>query len=117
MIEPSGITFSVSFTGTPSASDIRTGKWIVARENERRAAMTPPQSALPTSTSAELKASIQTAMAAKITLLMIDHAVLADKDAVDKLDGDVVRDFTRAITDKLNAGKTAAQIVSGINAI
>lgn len=57
------LTFTVDWTGTPDAKDILAASLIVAAENQRRAALTPPLSPLPFGTNQEKSASYKTALA------------------------------------------------------
>lgn len=111
-LEPSTITLSVNFTGSPSASDVRTSKWIIAQENNRLAALTPPGVPLPSGTAAEIKSSVLICLKGIVVNYMIDSAARADEDAAVKLSQDELRDIHRAISDRLNSGSTAAQILT-----
>ncbi len=53
----SAITFSVDFSGTPDEFDRAAAQFVIDAENARRAAADPPETPLPDSTAAEVKAS------------------------------------------------------------
>lgn len=113
-VEPSTISFLVNFTGVTSPSDVRTAKWVVAKENVRRAALDPVEAPLSMATPADLKASVLTCLNRIVTNYWIESAAAADADAVARISAESLRDIQRAITDQLNAGLTVDQIITRI---
>lgn len=60
------LAIAVTVSGTADESDLRAARFMVAQENARRAALTPPGTPLPTSTGAELRTSYQTVLSAVV---------------------------------------------------
>ena len=108
----SAITFtSLTFTGTPDASDTLAAQFMVRLENARRALLDPPGTPLPSATGAQLKTSYLTVLLQIVTLAHESYIAQATVDSAR---------FTQAQTDqikfnlnaRLDAGETAANIVT-----
>lgn len=106
------IIFSINYTGTPDAEDARAARYAIRVENQRRALLNPPLAALPSSTGAEIKSSYLT--------LLLDEVNAAHAQWTARSVQNVQQDFTKSqfdqilanLRDRLNAGETAAQIVT-----
>lgn len=68
------ISFTIDYTGTPDEDDILGAKLIVNQENARRAQQEPPETPLPDSTNAELKASYLEVLTNIVVNAHIDYA-------------------------------------------
>lgn len=110
-IAPSAITFTVGYSGSPSASDIRTAKWAIAQENARRKAADPNAVMLTNAPAAALKASYLVVLSNVISNFHIEASVKAADSANSAMTEEQLRDINAAITDKLQSGMTPAQIL------
>ena len=85
--------------------DLRAAQHIVGLENERRAALDPPEAALPDSTNAELKASYESML---LSIIADAHASYK-KQAADKAASDQsLKDLWKAATDAERAAAITA---------
>jgi hypothetical protein len=98
----SAITFSIDFTGTPDSTDVEAAKLIIQKENDRRAALDPPEAALPDGTGAELKTSYLSLLA---DIVANAHGSYANQAAAEKLKTQSVESLWASATD---AQRTAA---------
>jgi len=73
------LVFSVSFTGTPSGTDVRAARLIVDAENVRLAALDPPGTPLATTPASALKASYLGLLADIITNTHLSYIKQAGK--------------------------------------
>lgn len=87
-------------TDTPTQEDKRAAEFIVIQENERRAALDPPEAALPMSTNVELKNSYEIVLA---VLLNQAHASYIEQSNVASL-----RDIRDAWDNATDAQRNAA---------
>ena len=101
------ITFtSLDFTGTPDDSDIQAAKMIINQENVRRAALETPETPLPMSTGAELKASYLELVLDKVTRIHASYA----KQAAER---SLTADAKQLWSDATQAQRDAAVVALG----
>lgn len=98
------LSITVSVSGTATQDDARAARYMVARENERRAALDPPGTPLATSTAAELRASYQTVLGAVVTA---SHASYVQQSTEHALRNEFRQAF-EAATDQQRAAALAA---------
>jgi len=108
------ITFTIDFTGTVTADDQLAARHIIFLENQRRAALTPPGTPLPTATALNVRDSYLEVLTATLTSAHVSYIAQAKSAS-----GADVR-FTAAgleairanLTARLNAGQTEASIIA-----
>jgi len=74
------ILLTVTYTGTPDADDVLAARQVVFTENKDRAGLNPPGSPLPSSTTAELKASYLSLLQAQVTQRHANNILQAKSD-------------------------------------
>lgn len=123
----SAITFTIGFTGSPDASDILGARRIVrirndeiTAENARRAAQTPPLSALPLlpfATGAELKASYLGILLETVTSAHASYVAQAKAptEVQSRLSAAEQEQLFAAIATRLNAGDSVATILTDVS--
>jgi hypothetical protein len=108
------IVISVSYTGTPDADDALAAYQIVGQENKDRAALNPPGAVLPTSTTAELKASYLSLLSAEITRFH-QRAILFAKSneaIATRFTPAQVEQIRINLITQLNSGATPAAVIA-----
>lgn len=108
------VILSVAFTGTPDADDILGARHIVFIENKRRAALTPPGTALPTATPAELKASYLTILSGTITSAHVSYIQQAKsaQGLEQRFTAAQLETMRANLVARLNAGESAANLLA-----
>lgn len=108
------IAISVNFTGTPDAEDQRAARHIIALENARRAALTPPGTPLPTATGADVKASYLAILTGILTSAHTSYiAQSVSRDGVaERFTADELDQIRKNLVDRLNAGESKAAIIA-----
>lgn len=100
------LTFATTIGGTPDEKDLAAARLIVTRENERRAALDPPEDPLPTSTPVEIRAGFLTVLDTQI--LPNAHASWIREAAEIQLAQQDVKSLWRDATDAQRAAAVAA---------
>ena len=102
----SAITFTgIDFTGSPDDNDTAAAQLIVDNENARRAAQEPPETPLPDSTGAELKASYLTILLEIVTNAHASYSKQAAEQAAQSQD---VKTLWQDATDSQRAAAVTA---------
>lgn len=108
------ITFSIDFSGSPDSDDVLAGRHVIFLENQRRAALEPPGTPLPTATGANLRDSYLTVLLATITsahLSYIQQAKSASGADV-RFTPEGLEEIRANLMARLNAGETEESIIS-----
>lgn len=104
------ITFTVDFSGAPDADDMLAAKRLVRLENDRRAALVPPGTPLPTGSAAQLKASALTVVLTNLTAWWVSY-IAQGRGEVRFTDSELDQIKTN-LNIRLNAGESSASIVA-----
>lgn len=102
---------SLTFTGTPSADDELAARFIVRLENARRAALEPPEAALPTGTMAQLKNSYLIVLLQVVTSAHLSYVSQASRDQT-RFTAAQIDQIRFNLNARLDAGEDPATIVA-----
>ena len=75
--------FAVNITNASKESDAQAARYLVDRENDRRAALDPPETPLPTTPAASLLSSWEIALAQGLAAAHPGHVAMAAREAAD----------------------------------
>jgi hypothetical protein len=108
------ILLSVSYTGTPDADDVLAARQVVFQENKDRAMLTPPGAVLPTSTTAELKASYLSLLQERVMLRHQNNILFAKSDEAvrTRFTPTEVEQIRINLMTQLNNGSTTAAVIA-----
>lgn len=108
------ITFTTGFTGTPDADDILAARHIIFLENQRRAALTPPGTPLPTANAVNVRDSYLAVLLATLTSAHLSYIQQAKSaSGADVRFTPAALEVIRAnLTARLNAGESEESIVT-----
>lgn len=108
------ITLTVDFTGTPDQEDILAARHIVFSENQRRAALVPPLTALPTTPAAALRTSYLTVLTGIVQQQHADFIAHAKSQSGfgSRFSEAQLEQIRVNLTTRLNNGEAAAAIVT-----
>lgn len=99
------LAFDVSVSGTPNSFDLDAATMVVEQENERRAALDPPEDPLPIGTTVQLRDSYLSIIVQRIAQV---HASYAKQAAEKELAEQSIRDKWLAATPAQRAAAVAA---------
>lgn len=99
----STVVITYNITGTADTEDRRAMEYVIAQENARRAALDPPEAALPMSTATERRVSYETVMAPRMAEIHRSYINQSDVATLQE-----VRALWPAATDAKRAAALAA---------